>query len=479
MTEVVYRCYLAVVALLALHGIHRVVLLWAVRHRSPDPVAPALLDRPFVTIQLPVYNERDVVERLVDAVAALRWPADKMEIQLLDDSTDDTARAATWAVARARKRGVVTEVVRRSGRVGFKAGALLHGLGLARGEYIAILDADFVPEPGFLEQTIPHVVAGAGMVQVRWTHLNRLESPLTRAQAALLDGHFVVEQPARQAIGAWFNFNGTAGVWRRDAIERAGGWQHDTLTEDLDLSYRALLAGERFVYLCENPVPAEVPSGLPAFLAQQRRWARGSLQTARKLAWRILLAPVPVRVRAEALAHLTANLAWPLCVAVGAVLPLVVLTRGSASLGHTWLDLPLVGFSLLSNAAFYRAGGARWRDLPLVLALGIGIGPSQAGAAFEGLFAGRGEFVRTPKNGGGPGSYDAVLSRLPVELVLATLNLSVAVWAATHGHLPAIPFLLLFGAGYGWVAVETLRPAARANALKPAHPEHDAAMAGK
>ncbi|MSP54984.1 MAG: glycosyltransferase [Myxococcales bacterium] len=484
MTEVVYRCYLAVVALLALHGVHRLALLWAVRRRAPDPVAPALHDRPFVTVQLPVYNERDVVARLVDAVAAMRWPADRMEIQLLDDSTDDTGPAAARAVAGALQRGIATEVVRRSGRAGFKAGALAHGLELARGDYIAIFDADFVPGPDFLEQTLPHVVAGAGMVQVRWTHINRNENLLTRAQAALLDGHFVVEQPARQAIGAWFNFNGTAGVWQRDAIVRAGGWQHDTLTEDLDLSYRALLDGERFVYLCDNAVPAELPGGLPAFLAQQRRWARGSLQTARKLAWRVVVAPVSLRVRFEALVHLTGNLGWPLCVAVGALLPFVVLTRGSASVGDVWLDLPLVGLSLLSNAAYYRAGGARWRDLPLALALGIGMGPSQASAAFEGLCLGRGEFVRTPKNGGGPGSYGVARSLPPVEVLLAALNLTVAAWAGASGHVAATPFLLIFGGGYGWVAVETLRRPSPTRSLARAvvplapPPEREAAMAG-
>ena len=312
------------------------------------------------------------------------------------------------------------------------------------------------------------------MVQVRWGHLNRAQNALTRAQAALLDGHFVVEQPARQALGGWFNFNGTAGVWRKQAIIDAGGWQHDTLTEDLDLSYRALLNGARFLYLVEPEVPAELPGTLAAFLVQQRRWARGSLQTARKLLGRILLARAPLRVRAEAAAHLTANVAWPLCVLVGVLLPLVVLSRGSASLGHWWLDVPLVGFSVLSNAAFYRAGGARWRDLPAALALGIGIGPSQAAATFEGLFGGPGEFQRTPKTGGGRGSYVAAASRVPVEAGLAALNLGVAGVAIGAGHYAALPFLLLFGAGYSWVALETLRPPAL-----PAPSPSDAALAGK
>ncbi len=476
MNEVVYRCYLAVVALLALHGVHRLVLVVAYRRRRPDPALPGLQSHPFVTVQLPVYNERDVVGRLVDAVADLRWPTDRLEIQLLDDSTDDTAEAAAAALQRARRRGVRVSVVRRPTREGFKAGALARGLELAQGRYIAIFDADFLPPPEFLERTVPHLVAGASMVQARWGHLNRGENALTRAQAALLDGHFVVEQPARQSMGAWFNFNGTAGVWDREAIQAAGGWQHDTLTEDLDLSYRALLSRARFLYLEDLCVPAEVPDNLPAFLAQQRRWARGSVQTARKLLGRILSARLPARVKAEAVAHLSANLAWPFCVLVGVLLPIVVLTRGSATLGRVWLDLPVVGFSLLCNAAFYRAGGARWRDLPRVLALGVGIGPSQAGATLLGLLGSCGEFVRTPKNGGGGGSYAVRLPGLPVEPLLAALHLGVACWAVVHHHFDTLPFLALFGFGYGWVGVETLRTRPAGPVVAPTPLE---AVAGK
>jgi glycosyltransferase involved in cell wall biosynthesis len=489
MTEVVYRCYLAVVALLALHGMHRLALLLAFRRCGPDATPKAMdigQEFPFVTVQLPVYNERDVVARLVDAVAGLSWPADRLEIQLLDDSNDDTAVAAAPALARARGLGIAASVLRRPDRVGYKAGALALGLQQARGRYIAIFDADFVPEPDFLSRTVPHLIAGASMVQVRWGHLNRAVSTLTRTQAALLDGHFVVEQPARHALGAWFNFNGTAGVWDRAAIEAAGGWQHDTLTEDLDLSYRALLGGARFVYLREAQVPAEVPDTLPAFLAQQRRWARGSVQTARKLLPAILRADIAIRVRLEAVAHLTANFAWPLCVALAVLLPLVVVTRGSATLGNFGLDLTLVGFSLWANAAFYRAGGAAWRDIPAVLALGIGMGPSQAAAAFEGLFGPVGEFVRTPKNGGGAGSYRAAVSRIPVEALLASLQAAALVWAAWNGHYASLPVLMLFGAGFGWVAIQT-QPWRVSDAIRvfPPHPTvshltaSDEALAGK
>jgi hypothetical protein len=209
------------------------------------------------------------------------------------------------------------------------------------------------------------------------------------------------------------------------------------------------------VYLRERQVPAEVPDALPAFLAQQRRWARGSVQTARKLLPAILRADVAVRVRLEAIAHLTANFAWPLCVVLAVLLPLVVFSRGSATLGNIALDLSLVGFSLFANAAFYRAGGAAWRDIPAVLALGVGMGPSQAAATLEGLFGPVGEFVRTPKNGGGVGSYRAAVSRIPVEALLGVLHAAAAVWAALNGHYGAVPVLMLFCAGFGWVAVAT------------------------
>lgn len=477
MSEVVYRCYLAVVALLALHGAHRLIL-WAAWARRRAPVAVDRGETPLVTVQLPVYNERDVVARLVDAVAALDWPADRLEVQLLDDSTDDTGQAAAGALARARAAGIDAVWIRRPDRAGFKAGALAYGLGLARGRHVAVFDADFVPSPDFLRVTVPHLLAGAGMVQVRWGHLNRNASALTRAEAALLDGHFVVEQPARQAMGAWFNFNGTGGVWDRAAIDAGGGWQHDTLTEDLDLSYRSLMAGARFVYLDGALVPAELPDTMPAFLAQQARWARGSLQTARKLLPRIWRARAPLHVKSEATAHLTANLAWPLGVVVAVLLPVVVLTRGAAGTGSLPLDLLGLTLSVAGNAAFYRAGGAPWRDLPLALALGVGMAPAQAVAALQGLGGPVGEFVRTPKNGGGAGSYRASPGRAPVEAALAALHLGVAAWALLHGHLAPLPFLLWFGLGFAWVASGRFGAPAASPALPRLLPS-DPALTGK
>lgn len=471
MLDALTALYLAVVAVLSAHGVHRAVhvVLWA-RTRGRPPVAPPLAgDLPRVTVQLPVYDERDVVGRLVDAAAALDWPADRLQIQLLDDSTDDTARRAAPALARARARGIAVEVRRRDRRTGFKAGALDAALAGATGELIAIFDADFVPDPDFLRRTVPHFADPAvGMVQARWEHLNADASLLCAAQAVLLDGHFRVEQVARNRSGAWFNFNGTAGVWRRRAIDGAGGWQHDTLTEDLDLSYRAQLAGWRFVFLDDVAVPAELPDHLGAFRAQQRRWAKGSLETARKLVPRLVRAAVPLRVRGEAVAHLLANLAWPLVVLLSLLLPAVVVVRGTAASGVAAVDLAAFLFSVGASAAFYAAASpGRLRHLPAVLALGVGMALNQSGAVIEALAGRRSPFVRTPKNGGSAGSYRPPASGLPVELAFAALQLGALAVAVGRGAWGSVPFLVLFAAGYGWVGVEALRGLRPALAPRP------------
>lgn len=453
--------YAFLVFVLCLYGAHRyglAVVWWRTRNRPPV-VPPPPAELPYVTVQLPVFNERDVVGRLVDAVAALDWPADRLQIQLLDDSTDDTARAAAHALARARAQGIDAEVLHRDDRTGFKAGALAAGLESARGELIAIFDADFVPNPGFLRALVPHFSEPeVGMVQARWGHLNRDANAVTRAEAVLLDGHFVLEHVARNRGGAWFNFNGTAGIWRRSAIEDAGGWQHDTLTEDLDLSYRAQLRGWRFVYRVDEVVPAELPDGLAAFRGQQRRWAKGSVETAAKLRGAVWRSAAPQKTRLEALFHLHANLSWPLALLLALLLPAVVLWGPASSWSrHLLVDLPGFLVATSGNVVFYALAAPdkrrRWQ-VPLAMLLAIGITVNQSMAVFEAWRGQRTAFVRTPKRGAGEGSYRAPrASTVPAELLLAAWHLgaAVAVMVVHPERWGSVPFLLLFGLGFGWV----------------------------
>lgn len=472
--EWVLVAYLAVLAILSLNGAHRLWMLWAWWRRAPSGEPPPVEEWPRVTVQLPVFNERYVVGRLIEACGALDYPPDRLQIQVLDDSTDDTSALARAAVERLRGEGVDIELLHRVDRTGFKAGALQAALPRATGDLLAIFDADFVPPPGFLRATVPHLLRpGIGMVQARWGHLNAWESWLTGAQATLLDGHFVIEHTARFASGRWFNFNGTAGIWRRQAIEDAGGWQHDTLTEDLDLSYRAQLAGWRFLYLLDLVAPAELPPDMAAFKTQQHRWAKGSVQTARKLLGRIWRSSAPLPRKIEATAHLGANFSYPLLVVLSLLLPWAVVARlqgGDSAL--LALDLVLFLAALLPFVVFYAAAivgaGAhgsqgsvarRLARLPMVLALGLGLAVSQSRAVVEGLLAPVGTFVRTPKRGGAAASVYRAASRglVGLELALAAYLGLACVYAAGEGYLASLPFLALFAGGYGAVGLASLR----------------------
>src|SRR5581483_6922760 len=302
--------YFFVLIILAVYGWHRYYLVWLyMKNREKQPKdLPALDPTPVVTIQLPLYNEMYVADRLIQSVCEIDYPRDRLEIQVLDDSTDETRSIAELAVRRHAAQGIDIKYYHRVDRTGYKAGALEAGMRVARGEYIGIFDADFIPARDFLLRLMPHFVdPKVGMVQARWGHINQDYSLLTKIQAILLDGHFILEHGGRNRSGRFFNFNGTAGVWRRTAIEDAGGWQHDTLTEDLDLSYRAQLRGWRFVFVPDVIAPAEVPVEMNGFKSQQHRWAKGSIQTCRKLLPTILRSDLPFGVKAEAFFHLTAN----------------------------------------------------------------------------------------------------------------------------------------------------------------------------
>jgi cellulose synthase/poly-beta-1,6-N-acetylglucosamine synthase-like glycosyltransferase len=471
-SELTAVAYAATLALLGVYGLHRLVLLvkfrWLGTASAPLRATDGGLPR--LTVQLPVYNERTVAARLIRAAGALEYPADRLEIQVLDDSSDETRRIVDEEVAALRTRGVDAVVVRRADRRGFKAGALDHGMKSAKGELIAIFDADFEPAPDFLLQLVDQFQdPKVGMVQARWGHSNRSESLLTRAESALLDGHFVIEHTVRHQSGVFFNFNGTAGIWRRAAVESAGGWEHDTLTEDLDLSYRAQLHGWRFVYLPMVVAPAEVPPDIAAFKSQQHRWAKGSVQVFRKLGWRILTSDEPLQVKLEAMAHLTGNVGYPAVLLLAVLLPLAA---GLKPVFPSWLNLALFVTCTLAMIAFYnrsqsavgRSLGQRIVDTFAALALGIGMCVSQTRAVFEGLMPGTGVFVRTPKRGDARGAkrYVAAARGLPgIELVLAGWFVWGIAVAIERENWTSLPFLALFLVSFAWVGTLSLVGAVR------------------
>jgi cellulose synthase/poly-beta-1,6-N-acetylglucosamine synthase-like glycosyltransferase len=408
-----FLTFLHFAALLGLccYGFHR---LWLIRclllPKTSSTTAPALYtaadEFPLVTVQLPLFNERFVAQRLLDAAARLDWPAERLEIQVLDDSNDDTCGLVDERVAQWRHEGINISVVRRSHRNGYKAGALAHGLTTARGEFVAVFDADFIPPPGFLHDTMPWLRDdGVGMVQTRWSFCNADHSWFTGIQSLLLGPHFSIEHRVRYQQKLFFNFNGTAGVWRRSAIESAGGWQADTVTEDLDLSYRAQLAGWRFVYREECQVPSELPVTLAALRSQQQRWAKGSIQTARKILPRLLTSKVSLSVKIEAVAHLMANIYWLLGMIVMLTLYPAVTWRVGIGLHQILrVDLPLflaTSGAIMSYFLLYtiRSGSRKFGHILLLPALTIGLAPSISLSVLKGLFRSGGEFERTPKFG--------------------------------------------------------------------------------
>ena len=451
---------------LALYGLHRLThlaLLARTRSGPALPAAPPDDELPTLLVQLPIYNERNVAARLIRAAGELDWPTDRLTLQVLDDSDDETRAIVDHEVAALRAAGLHAEVLRRKDRSGFKAGALAAGLAGSDAELVAIFDADFVPDRGFARALVPYLAdPGVGMVQAAWGHLNRDASALTRAQATLLDGHFLIEHRVRHRSGLFFNFNGTAGIWRRAAIDEAGGWSDATLTEDLDLSYRAQLAGWRFAFAPEVVVPAELPVDLSAFGSQQRRWAQGGVQVLRRLLGSLLRARLGTHVRLEALAHLTANVGYPLVLVLALLLPasltfdrplpedlqLLVLLAGT---------LPVACFYLVGQRLAGRPLARSLVDVMLALALGIGISWAQTRAVGRGLFTRHGVFVRTPKRGDAGSPY-LELPALPWGEAALTLWMAWGIHcAAAQALWWSLPLQALFLAGFAWVTAEGLR----------------------
>ncbi len=469
--------YFLVLIVLASYGLHRYWLVYyffKFRQNVPGP-PPAFENWPKVTIQLPIYNERYVIERLVESVSRFDYPRELLDIQVLDDSTDETREIARNCVERYQALGLPITYHHRSNREGFKAGALAEGLNTAAGEFIAIFDADFLPGPDFLRRTIPYFAdPGVGMVQTRWTYVNRNYSALTEIETILLDGHFVIEHGARSRRGVFFNFNGTAGVWRRAAIEEAGGWQHDTLTEDTDLSYRAQLRGWRFLYLPHIECPSELPVEMNAFKAQQARWAKGLMQTAKKILPRMFRSCQPWHIKSEAVFHLTANISYPLMVLLSTMLlPAMIVRFYQGWVQMLVIDLPLFLASTCSISSFYLAAQRAlypktWKRtflyLPFVMAIGIGLSVRNAKAVLEAIFGVKSDFARTPKYRI-EGQRDTWLKKtyrnragwMPfAEVALGLYFAATVVYAIQNENYATVPFLLLFVWGYLYTGLMSL-----------------------
>jgi cellulose synthase/poly-beta-1,6-N-acetylglucosamine synthase-like glycosyltransferase len=471
---------------LSLYGLYVLALvaqfLRYQRRSVPPPIAPTWRDAelPVVTVQLPMFNERYVAERGIDAIAALDWPRDRLQIQVLDDSTDDTTAIARARVELHRRRGVDVALIHRSNRDGYKAGALANGLNSARGEYLAIFDADFVPAPDFLRQLMPHFGGDAsiGFVQARWEHLNYERSALARALAIAVDGHFVVEQFARCRSGWPMIFNGSAGIWRRVCIERSGGWQGDTLCEDMDLSYRAMLSGWRCEFAPEVTVPQEEPESIGAVKSQHARWAKGGAQCLRKHAASIVRSrrwsPAQKATGLAYLAGYTAHLMMLLIVLLW--LPLAIEGRTIERLPLTFLGLSGLGLPLeyaISQWALHRRDGLwlrRLAYLPVLLLIGFGAAFSNARAVLAGLLTRGGEFHRTPKvtaQSGATAGYrprGEALAWFEMGLALYAAAAAAALWTA--GHAATSAFVVIYALGFSSVGAGSLVEAVRAERVR-------------
>jgi len=487
--------YTLALAMVSLYGLHRYALVYLYyRHRRRVPKAAGRFeDLPPVTVQLPMYNERHVARRVIEGACRIDYPRDKLQIQVLDDSTDQTRQIAPQAVAEAKAAGFNIEYIHRADRSGYKAGALENGLKTATGQFVTIFDADFIPSRDILVNSIhyftdPSVCA----VQTRWEHLNRDESMLTRAQAIFLDGHFAIEHVARNRSDRFMSFNGTAGTWRRSAIADAGGWQHDTLTEDLDLSYRAQLKGWKFVFLPELTAPAELPPEMRAFKAQQFRWTKGGAQTAIKLLPRVLLSRAPWKVKLEAVFHLTGfTMHIYVLLLIALMYPALCLRTVPLEEGTFWrgaFDIAVFTLATLSASVFYVASQVEllrdWRTvvkyMPVLMAVGVGLCLSNTKAILEAVLGRKSEFVRTPKYGSSPAEAMPRPARgrrrrrdlLPWLEIAFGLYMSACAVQALWSLRAAVaaPFLIIFAFGFFYIATATLavRPVPRQRAVEAA-----------
>ncbi len=480
MEEIILIIYFLALSILFGFGIHGLILLYYYRktqnNKIKEPELPKEL--PMVTIQLPLYNEYFVVERLIRSVCNIKYPKEKLEIQVLDDSTDESQELCKSLVEEYKKKGFNIKYIHRTDRTGYKAGALKHGLEIAEGDFVAIFDADFVPNENFLLKTVPYFSnPQIGMVQTRWEHLNEEYSYLTRAQALALDGHFVLEQQVRNKAGFFINFNGTAGIWRKSAIIDAGNWEPDTLTEDLDLSYRAQLRGWKFVYLNDVTSPAELPADINALKTQQFRWTKGAVETAKKLLPRVLKADIPLKVKLECFVHLTSNIVFPFIIIVALLnVPIVLIKNTVGGFDQFYSFMSIFVLASISTFLFYmyaqKAIHLDWRRrlllFPVFLAGSMGFAVNNTKAVLEALIGKKTGFARTPKEGiVGTAPKTKVkkyksnkFSWIVLFEMLLALYFVVGVGISVYYlEIAAIPFQLLFLLGFGTVGYLSLRHA--------------------
>jgi cellulose synthase/poly-beta-1,6-N-acetylglucosamine synthase-like glycosyltransferase len=470
--------YFSILFILSIYGVHRYETIRRYRKCRENllQTAPKLYEQlPRVTIQLPLYNERFVVERLLEETTKIEYPRELLQIQVLDDSTDETHPYTERLCNEYSAAGFPIQYKHRTNRHGFKAGALQEGLETATGELIAIFDADFMPPVDFLTRTVNFFTdPEVGVVQTRWSYLNKEANILTQVEAMLLDGHFVLEHGARCGSGLFFNFNGTAGVLRRKMIDDAGGWQHETLTEDSDLSYRAQLNGWRFVYVPSVDCPSELPIETYGFQVQQARWAKGLTQVAKKLLPRILKADLPLRVKVEAFMHLTPNITYPLMIIVSMLmLPVMIVRFYMGVFQMVMIDMPLIVASFWSISAFYLYAQRElypkswWKAiafLPMLMAAGVALTVSNSKGVIEAILGIQSSFARTAKFGNGtqqvrvaPTAYRRRSGWLPwIEIAIGGYFLFMIDFAVDTYNFFAIPFLLLFVCGYFWAGFSTL-----------------------
>lgn len=477
--EIVLFAYIFSLLILLFFGSHGFIMIYYhFKYRKIEPKENRNLNlQELVTIQLPLYNEMYVAERLINAVCAIDYPKDKLEIQVLDDSTDETVNVVKQIVEKKKTEGFDIQHIRRNSRQGFKAGALKEGLKTAKGKYVAIFDADFIPKKDFLKNTLRYFTnENVGMVQTRWEHLNEDYSILTKIQALALDGHFVIEQSVRNKAGFFINFNGTGGIWKKECIEDAGNWHADTLTEDLDLSYRAQLKGWKFIYLRDFTTPSELPAEMNALKAQQFRWTKGAIETAKKILPLVWKAHIPLRIKLQSTFHLTNNIVFPFILLAGILNVPLVFIKNAGPYWNFFNFMAIFVVAFISSFMMYYYAQkdvyADWRKkialFPLFMAGSMGLALNNTRAVIEGLRGKKSEFVRTPKFKvvskqdmlNKNNKYFATLKvdrSAFVELLLALYCLVGVVASVYFMEIAALPFQIMFFLGFAGVSILSFR----------------------